>query len=278
MNACKANWTKHTINISWGMTYTFKWIWFIQVGYMYGYALSLNDIDVFNYSFSWWNYYEIRFLWPYTASVWDVVRVYVPWSQAGWIWWTIYDYYDDTIPVEEAWIYYNASQQLVTMSIDWENWFTIADRDLWWSPDARWSLYYWGNEWVEDWDVEISSKPWYRAMTENDYKTMRNIFNNFFPGVAYDFRPYIHMTTSASQYSDTSDNTFYWMGKYTIDWVANIRNLPSYSTEMPEYQSGADAYKDWVSWWPNKRQHPVRPVKNVPVAPTLGWDVLFQPS
>ena len=278
MNACKANWTKHEIWFSWSTTYTFKWIWYIQVWWMYWYALSLNGIDIFNYSFSWWSYFETRFLWPYTASVWDVVRVYVPWSQAGWIWWTIYDYYDDTLPVSDPWIYYNSSQQLVTMSSNWVDWFTISDRDLWWSPDSRWSIYYWWDWWNEDWEVEISSKPGYRCMTETDYSTMKGIFDSFFPWEAYDFRPYIHMTTSASQYSDTSDNTYYWTSKTNTDWVAYTRNLPSYSYELPSLEKGSDAYKSWVSSYPTPRQHPVRPVKNTPVQPTLWWDVLYQPS
>ena len=93
-NACKANWTLHTTNFSWPITYTFKWLWFVKVWMMHWYALSLNDIEMFNYYFTSWTYTDIYYLWPYTASVWDVLKVWIPWSQWT-IWGTIYDYYNE---------------------------------------------------------------------------------------------------------------------------------------------------------------------------------------
>lgn len=276
LKACTQNGTLHTID-TWGsITYTMKWIGYVRIHSMYGWRLRINGVEVLNEYYSYWSYTVKYYMGPFTVSKWDIIQVDLNWW--GWsVSWTIYDYYDDTIPITAPWIYYSSSQQLVSMSIDWTNWFSIADRDLGWSPDTRWSLYYRGNSWTENWEEEISSKPWYRCLTEADYSRMRTIFSTFYWST-YDFRPLIHMTTSASQYSDTSDNTYYWTSKTTPNWVAIIRNLPSYSSSLPQFETGAEAYISWVSSFPTPRQHPVRPVKNVPVQPTLAWSVIYQPS
>ena len=276
-NSCLAFWTVHEIS-AWAWTnYTMKWIWYIRVHMMYWWRLEINWVEVFSEYFRSWTYHEKYYLWPFTVSKWDNLVLSLP----GWGWRisaTIYDYYDDSTPITAPWIYYSSSQQLVSMSTDWENWFSIADRDLWWSPDSRWSLYYWWDSWNENWEEEISSKPWYRCLTESDYLQMRTIFRTFYWD-SYDFRPLIHMTTSASQYSDGSDNTYYWTSRIASNpGVAITRNLPSYTSNLPVDTYWSDAYVSWVSSHPTPRQHPVRPVKNVPVQPTLSWSVVYQPS
>ena len=64
-----------------------------------------------------------------------------------------------------AWIYHNATLWLISLSSDWENWITIADKNLWAtstdtsSTDSYWYYYQWGNNYwfPTTWSVTTSS-------------------------------------------------------------------------------------------------------------------------
>lgn len=64
----------------------------------------------------------------------------------------IYIWVDEQIvPITTPWIYHNSTLWLISLSSDWNNWLTIADKNLWatstdiTSTASYWNMYQWGN-------------------------------------------------------------------------------------------------------------------------------------
>ena len=125
--------------------------------------------------YDWNNSYRLRIYSPniyyqnnyYTKTNWFSIRPFknfpvVPDSS----WTTLYDW---SSVADFAWIFHNTTDWLISISSDWTNWITIADKNLWastiynsWdtlSESNCWLYYQWGNNhWFPfTWTVTTSS-------------------------------------------------------------------------------------------------------------------------
>ena len=135
-----------------------------------------------NWYTGWWSW----FIWEWQSSVpsWYLVQSKyilelaktVAWSQSheSVDWWTetwhLGSWYarisamwlKNVVPtyVTQAWAYHNAELWLISISTDWENWFTISDKNVWASSSdvaadtSYWNVFqYWNTHWFPwDWD------------------------------------------------------------------------------------------------------------------------------
>lgn len=107
-----------------------------------------------------------------------------------------------------AWVFYNATNGLISVSGDWQTWYTIMDKNLWatsvynqWNTETNancWYFYQWGNNYwfAHSWSVTTSSTqvnasnywPWnyYSSSTyitwSNDWSSVQN--DNLWGGVS----------------------------------------------------------------------------------------------
>ena len=131
--------------------YTYYWC-SDQSGSGYAYRLYMGWVWINNM----WN--KSFWLWIRTFKDTPVV----PTSS----WTTIFDWSSIAI---WAWIFHNSTLWLISLSSDWTNWITIADKNLWattvWNrwdtlTDANcWYFYQWGNNYwfPHSWSVTTSS-------------------------------------------------------------------------------------------------------------------------
>ena len=98
LQACIENGSAHQIAIGADTTYTFQWIWYIIIDRMWWYTLEINGVTIFSYPFSSGTYNEYKYLWPYTMSAWDTVRLWREGS-SGTINCRVVDYYPENTPL-----------------------------------------------------------------------------------------------------------------------------------------------------------------------------------
>ena len=113
--------------------------WYFQYGnnYMFPYSWNLSGsttkVDVIGF---WpWNYYMDSQRRYSTNASWmsqwnGDLRWYQTWKQKKW---NVKQVYVGTTPVRPTynpWIYWNKAKWLISISSDWKNWITIADKNL----------------------------------------------------------------------------------------------------------------------------------------------------
>lgn len=126
----------------WGWSWSYCWgrwaCWLVEIWYPANWAWGVEDATWWTKSSfeEWWvTYCKHRFTTTWTFFIWS---------------WNL-----------PAWIYYNASSCLITMSCDGNNWLTIQDRNIWAttrdvkSSTSYWCMYQWGNNYwfVNTWTV-----------------------------------------------------------------------------------------------------------------------------
>jgi len=125
----------------------------------------------------------------------------------------------DVQPITTAWIYHNSELWLISLSSDWANWLTIADKNLWatqvWNEwdtlsEANCGKFYqwWNNYWFPfDWTFNKSStKPnasWY----------VSNYSNSTFITTA--------SSDTTKDWSSTTNNNLWWW-----EWTTTQRKWP----------------------------------------------------
>ena len=92
LKLAKASWTAHNISIGTDTSYTFTWMWYINIWNYYWYALEINWIEIFKETFTGGNYDNSKNRQLYTMWAWDSFRIYRPWTQWA-IGVTVVDYY-----------------------------------------------------------------------------------------------------------------------------------------------------------------------------------------
>lgn len=124
----------------------------------------------------WWTKVKEVYVWPNKLK-----EVYVGWTKVR-----------PTI-IDRPWIYHNPTEWLISISKDWTNWITIADKNLWatqvynnwdtlkaanvWNVYQRWNNYWFPYTWsitVVTWTINASSYwPWnyYSSSTFRYYQT-----------------------------------------------------------------------------------------------------------
>ena len=121
-------------------------------------------------------------------------------------WTTLYDW---SSVASWAWVFYNATDGLISVSGDWVTWYTIQDKNLWattvynqWDTvnDANsWYFYQWGNNYwfAHSWTVTTSS-------TKVDA-------SNYWPWNYYSSSTFI---TWSGNWSSVQNNNLWWW----VDW------------------------------------------------------------
>ena len=174
VNACKANWTKHTKTYNtpsdsrMDETYIYKWLWRFDVPNIHWAswtaAVYVNWETIFTeHTWSWG--YSVKDFRHITMSPWDIVRFYTSsYGTSSSIYGAqVYDYYDETAPITKAWIYHNEEQALISYSTDWVNWATMSDRNLWashanvYDAGSYWYYYQFGDNYPFRGDVTYST-------------------------------------------------------------------------------------------------------------------------
>ena len=92
LKMAKASWTAHNISIGTDTSYTFTWMWYINIWNYYWYALEINWIEIFKETFTGGNYDNSKNRQLYTMWPWDSFRIWRPWTQ-GTIGVSVVDYY-----------------------------------------------------------------------------------------------------------------------------------------------------------------------------------------
>jgi len=240
-----------------------------------------------------------------------------------------------------AWIYHNPSQGLISLSRDWVNWTTIADKNLW------------ATQVYNEWDTFSAANVWNWYQRWNNYAFPYSIWSTwpssssstqvdastYGPGNYYSsstrIDPYV---VTQSSYRDSSINTDLWWGDTNtlsaLQWPClSGRHIPTHSEAVgicnnftQISNSGLWTYlKMWNRWvlnnawtvsaeglwwnlhtatleetepgfytlrqittsdggfytwgaWGTDGWAPIRPFKNVWVAPDNSRTVLYQPS
>lgn len=101
-----------------------------------------------------------------------------------------------------AWIYHNATLWLISYSLDWENWITIADKDLWASA-VYWQglLYQWWNNY---WWSRLPTKTSDTQVNASDYGPWNYYYSD----------TYIKYGSFNSDWDSSGNNNLWW-------WVTN---------------------------------------------------------
>lgn len=211
---CSAMWTEHSVNIltswtysSYSYTYVALWYWYVEAEIWYNdstnhYAnrsyLTINWRTVFNpqssnynISCAWW----VIYIQPWDSICWQTL------DRIGYV--TIHEWYDETAPLTEPWIYHNASLWLISYSSNWSTWKTLADKNLWAtstdvsSTASYWNYYQFGNNYA----FSSSSTP-STTSTQIDWSA-------YWPWNYYSSSTY-YVTNSTPSMWDNSDNYNLW--------------------------------------------------------------------
>lgn len=102
-------------------------------------------------------------------------------------WTTIFDW---SSTAEWAWIFWNAAEWLISLSLDWENWITMADKNVWatavwnYSTAASWysaancgSLFQRWNNFPQPWASSSSYSPYTSTKIDTTWYWPWNYFN-----------------------------------------------------------------------------------------------------
>lgn len=265
INACKANWTKHTISVSaWGITYTVKWMWFIFVNYNVWHALSINWETVFSDSFSSWGYTYMYYAWPITVTAWDVISIWKP-SSSWYFSATIYDYYDWTIPTTSPGIYYNSSLWLISLSRNWSDWITMMDKNLWatsndpTSSSSYWAYYQFGNDY-----------PFYSGPSTSSAQAD---LSAYWPDNRYSSSSYYVTSNADGSMKDSSWNrNLWWEDTYKSTGDKSVLRWPCSTWYHIPSDNEIDTLDYIISWfWLNTKEW-LQTYLKIPMSWTLSYD------
>lgn len=108
-------------------------------------------------------------------------------------------------PITTAWVYHNEELWLISLSSDWTNWLTIADKNLWAtstdvsSENSYWNYYQrWNCYWFKKWATITTSSTKVNA-------------SSYWPSNYYS-----DSTFRIVQVWDTSNNSNLWWGTWTV--------------------------------------------------------------
>lgn len=158
--------------------------------------------------------------------------------------------------VTQAGIYHNPSLWLISLSSDWENRITIADKNLW------------ATEYV-DW-ISMTDSEYYNKFTPSMRWTIYQDRSSVNLPEWYDF------LNSDVLYNLYNTNPF-WFDNWTIyNWLWYYLKFTTWSMFASwTYDSVVvtDYWMDFWWWWTY-----ARPFKNEPVIPTSERTILYQPN
>lgn len=128
--------------------------------------------------------------------------------------WTII--YDWSSIATNAWIFHNTSLWLISVSWDWNTWYTIADKNLWAT-----TVY-------NSWDTDTEANCWKSYQWWNNY-----------------WFPYRWSLPSSSLSTTKVDTTWYWPWNYYNNWVfIHTDNNPPHNWSSVQN----DNLWWWVTW------------------------------
>ena len=183
-----------------------------------------------------------------------------------WRWWSVRWFYNKPVVPDSsrttisqwswsAWIFHSPSLWLISISSDWTNWITIADKNVWattvynnWdtlSESNCWWFFQWWNNYMfpYSWSVTTSST--------------RVNASSYWPWNYYNGSTFI--TTSSSPYnwdSSGSTNLWWWVTQWTstVTIPAEIKNLYIWANEAKEVYVGTDKVRpkiiNFATQWP----------------------------
>lgn len=138
-----------------------------------------------------------------------------------------------------AWVYYNSTLWLISLSQDWVNWYTIADKNLWattvwnsWDTLSQancWKMYqFWNNYWF----------PYTWATTTS---TTQVNAQNYWPGNYYSSSTFIKNSTDW-------DSSFNYNRRWWITWTNEAKRWPcSEWFHVPSRNEWKDIENIWVN-------------------------------
>lgn len=221
-----------------------------------------------------------------------LTKLYHNWVEYEIKWW------GGSTPITTPWVYHSPDLWLVSISSDWNTWYTIQDKNLWatmsdtTSKNSYWNYYSWwalsnrnniaadtyavANDW-EYWNNGNQSicPTWYHIPTKSEWTTIISALSTllWIATLNYDYaRQYLllprawQMTDSWTtiEYSETSWWWYYWTADKS--WTTTSFLLRSTSSNL---------YSTWTAI-NDKRWLTVRVFKNDAVQPDSTWTVLYQ--
>ena len=153
-----------------------------------------------------------------------------------------------------AWVYHNSELWLISISSDWTNWITIADKNLWATTVYNyWDTYSqancgncyqrWNNYWFTyQWTVTTST-------TQVNAST-------YWPWNYYESSTFIKRTSSPYKW-DSSDNAnlWWWVTQWTSEKAKEVKavylwdNKVRPSTDTRTFTISRTEQQDMSSWW-----------------------------
>lgn len=280
----------------WGNNYWFPWSG--------SFTTSTNRLDASAY---WpWNYYNsstyiLRTVTPYDRST---VR------NDNLRWWVTDERPEEPEHLKKAWIYWNETLGLISLSNGDGNWITIADKNLWWSTSNPTVFQFWNNyKFVYPTVPTISTSSVSITSSQVPSKYSSSTFINKSTG-QYSWSYYTDLrweTTNTSVARKWPCDNWYhvpsraeltsfnemklsiWTIPYTtlyplwteyawlvFDWTAFAGSsvIRLSSTYNIQYKPSSNTITGLTSgWW-----YQIRPFANLPVEPDNTWTVLYEPT
>lgn len=110
-----------------------------------------------------------------------------------------------------AWIFWNSTLWLISLSRDWITWATMADKNLWATNVWDDGLYYqfWNNH-----GFAVSPSTYYTSKVSNTQW--------YWPGNYYDDEHFIRVSSWNNWFTDTNNNIWWWVtnGTWTMPYYA----------------------------------------------------------
>ena len=120
-----------------------------------------------------------------------------------------------------AWVFYNPTDWLISISSDWTTWYTLMDKNLWattvynyWdtmTEDNCWKVYQWGNNYAFSWDASYDVSQITQSSTQVDV-------TGYWPWNYYSSSTWI--TTNPRQSAANDWNNLWWW----VTWVTTQDN------------------------------------------------------
>ena len=169
-------------------------------------------------------------------SLWNTIRCFkdypvIPTSS----WTTLYDW---SSIAANAWVFHNATDWLISISGDWQTWYTIQDKNLWATAVYNY------------WDTLTDENCWYFYQRGNNYwfphswsittSTIKTDASTYWPWNYYSSNIFIKVTSTASSQSDWSsvkNNNLWWYESY----LEQDNDIYIWEWEWENY---------YYQWWP----------------------------
>ena len=184
----------------WSWTYWFGWGWWWRWGNGSGWDGSWDD--------------DAQAGWGsgHCCSEMTETTLTVGWWAAANVDWTISFHFESKVIVPvptyvtQAWIYHNPDLGLISMSSDWENWVTIADKNVWATSsdptdqNSYWKTFQYGNIYWFPWEGDstaittssaipsLSGYEWGNLYSDSTYRTNMSWLGrntNLWKGIAF---------------------------------------------------------------------------------------------